>query len=195
MEKNIYSWHTFIFPFAWITDGDYYTKFVRYFEKNSYWDSTNIEDSNELSAYARSDIWGEDGLKLYQEYQYFTPYARKAIYGLDEKIVRNYSFWSTRIHNNARYCIRKDELDYELDLNMVRLKIFNTGVALLIFECENTKYRNIEDVKNINDYGRRITLPFINSDFSIAADSIEVRIDDEISLRFSDGNKKARILY
>ena len=39
---------------------------------------------------------------------------------------------------------------------------------------------NFADVKNINDYGRRITLPFVpaQADYSVCADSLEVYIPD-----------------
>jgi len=72
-------------------------------------------------------------------------------------------------------------------INSIYLKIYNTGIALWVMECENhgvdkdgKPQDTIADVKNINDYGRRITLPFIPaySDFSACADLLEVYVPE-----------------
>ena len=182
MGEQVYSYHTFILPFSWSESGDKYQKFVGYFESNNYWECDDIENSNSLRTTERG-LTQEEQVRLYNEYQYFTPYARKAIYGLDEKIVRNFSFMPQQIDSNAHYCIRKNHNDYDLNIKAIKLKVFNTGIALLVFECENTRYHNIEAAKDINDYGRRITLPFIpdNPDYSIAADCLTISISEKVA--------------
>ncbi len=176
-----YSYHTFILPFSWSSKGDSYEGFVEYFENNDNWTCTDMEDSNDIGS-ARTVDTEEERLQLYKEYQYFYPYARKAIYGFDEKIVRNYSFMHELLHDKATYHICKGKKEYVLILNAIRLKIYNTGVALFIMECQNCEKNqwNLAAVKDINDYGRRISLPFIpegKDGFSLCADKLSVEVD------------------
>ena len=128
----------------------------------------------------------EDRILLYKEYQYFHPFARKAIYGFGEGIVHNYEFLHDKVYEKAHYYIQKCGRTYDLLINTIRLKIFNTGVALFIIETMNYGYdkdgkpqNTFGDVKNINDYGRRISLPII-SEPNLCADSIKVEIGDMV---------------
>ena len=89
--------------------------------------------------------------------QYFNCSCLKAIYGfkLDEendlRIVNNYKFKPELIRNRAELCIqvvKKDNIvEYKLLLNAIRLKVFNTNIAIMIFEAENHNYSEIEDIK------------------------------------------------
>ena len=196
-DSAIYSYHTFILPFSWTgsdnSDEKSYSRFLRYFEDNAYWAKVNMADSNDINSAATIDTPEEKRL-LYKEYQYFYAYARKAIYGFDENIVSNFSFMHDQLHNKAKYVIKKGDDEFILMINEVRIKIFNTGVALFLLECENPKnnpkQNTLEAVKNINDYGRRVALPFIpekeNPDHSICADSLSIQIgtgSDEIEFK------------
>ena len=203
-----YSYHTFILPFAWkaYKEEESYTKFVEYFENNKFWDCTDMENSNDINTVKILNT-PEEKKMFYKEYQYFFSHARKAIYGFDEKIVRNFSFRYKDIHNKARLKITKNKKGYSLSINAIRLKIYNTGIALYIIECENYKeiiekekqkenknheysledLLRLNDVMDINDYGRRIMLPFIPNcpEDSIAAEKLEIFFDEN--------NKKADI--
>ena len=53
---------------------------------------------------------------------------------------------------------------YSLKLKSIGLDLFSTGTGLLIFYLENTKYSEIQDVKRINQFGRRIFPPFLNKE-------------------------------
>lgn len=178
-NQKPYSYHTFIFPFSWKAEHNDFLSFVEYFDKNQFWTNTDMADSNEIDSAKTID---SEQLLLYKEYQYFYPYVRKAIYGFDEHIVRSYSFMHDELHNKAKYYISKGDNNYELDINAVRLKIYNTHVAFFILECENKKegQDNLTAYLNINDYGRRITLPYIPAPggYSVSADSLKIKIDD-----------------
>ena len=52
------------------------------------------------------------------------------------------------------------KFEYALDIHAIRMKLYNTGVGILIFELENSKYPTEENVIQINDLGRRIYAPY-----------------------------------
>ena len=185
-----YSYHTFILPFIWEGKGKHQSdlkSFLNVFEKNPNWVNTDSSEGSGIEDNPGIESM-DDALTYYKEYQYFHPYVRKAIYNLDSGIVYNYSFMPDAIRNKAHYYIEKNGRKYDLLINGIKLKIFNTGVALFILECENhgtgadgKSQATLGDVKNINDYGRRISLPFIPVEssgyFSICADRVSVKID------------------
>ncbi len=187
---TIYSYHTFILPFVWKDSSNKaksFNDFTALFEKNAYWTCYDPKDENEFGTF-------DDPFAYYNEYQYFYPQVRSALYGFDESIVKTYHFAHSEVHNKAHYYIEKKTLNkaYDLIINSIQLKIYNTGIALFVMECENhgtdkngNPQNTLDDVKNINDYGRRITLPFIPAglDWSICADSLEVYIP-ELNQRF-----------
>lgn len=200
--SDIYSYHTFIFPLIWEGRGKQripLAKILSIFDNNVNWVKTDMSDEHHITSNPEL-ISKDDELLFYKEYQYFHPYARKAIYGFDKDIVSNYSFRPDIIRNNAHYYIEKNDgkvrKKYDLILNAIKLSIYNTGVALFILECENhgegsildndgkekakLPQNNLNAVKEINDYGRRVTLPFIPNAsggyFSLTADRLTLDI-------------------
>ncbi|MCM1392532.1 MAG: hypothetical protein NC185_07135 [Ruminococcus sp.] len=188
------SYHTFILPFVWEgnnKNNSSMDSFVRLFLDNPNWECTDWH--TEYSIPQREyDLTNDETLLCYKEYQYFHPYVRRAIYGFDSGIMTNFSFMPINVRNKAWYYITKtihgETRNYKLMLNGIRLKIFNTGIAQFIMECENhgvdadgKPQTSFDDIKNINDYGRRISLPFISVDnpmSSICADRLSVEIPD-----------------
>ncbi len=189
-ENKVYSFHTFILPFTWEMKGvkrdKEYTALKKVFEENQYWLNTNI--SIEDGIVSRADISDFDAVKgLYKEYQYYYPFVRKAVYGGEDDVCANYLF--TPAHKKGTYHIIKKindvEKHYLLHINAIRVRLVNTGIGLFILECENhgkdaegNPQCDIDAVKNINDYGRRITLPFISEGFWITADRLYVDIPE-----------------
>lgn len=180
---SVYSYHTFILPFVWKDDSNIlksFDEFTSVFEKNPYWTCYDPKDENSFSAL-------DSEFSYYAEYQYFYPQISSALYGFDEKIVKTYHFAYDKVHNKAHYYIEKRDRTYDLLINSIQLKIYNTGIALFVMECENHGFdkqgnpqNTLADVKNINDYGRRIYLPFIpdNPYWSICADTLEIFVPD-----------------
>lgn len=190
---DVFSYHTFILPFIWNVEGstnDSLKRFCDCFEENPNWVSTDFTEEHVLNDCAEI-ISEEDAYLLYAEYQYFTTAARRAIYGFGSDIVKNYVFKPDLVRNKARYIIQKKingkDYTYTLMVNAIRLKIYNTGVALFVLECENLKggiyaaQNNMAAVKNINDYGRRMCLPFLPKEaggyYSLCADKLTLSID------------------
>lgn len=206
--SEIYSYHTFIFPFIWEGRGKHripLPEILSVFDNNVNWVKTDMTDEHHITPNPQL-MSKTDELLFYKEYQYFHPYARKAIYGFEKDIVSNYSFRPDIIRDRAHYYIEKCDgkswRRYDLLLNAIKLSIYNTGVALFILECENygegsvmddngieiakLEQNNLDAVKVINDYGRRVALPFIPTTaddyFSLTADRLILKIEgmDEI---------------
>ncbi len=178
-NKSVYSNHTFVFPFLWNNGGKVKREdFQKCLDKGKWkidiFGNYRADDSNEKR-------------QRYAAYQYFNEAARSAIYTTEdnqEQIVRNYRFMPelfVKNDNAVSYRIVKDKKEYELRVNGIRLKLYDTGVGLLVFELENYNYPNDDDVNRINEYGRRIFRPYYWYDetkkeysCSLTADSISI---------------------
>ena len=196
-----YSYHTFILSFTWKGEKRIQQNlpaFAKVFDKNPYWENQDIGRSLFNAEPLPERFAEKDGFPeacaFYKEYQYFYPHVREALYGFGDGLVRNYCFRPEAVQNRAEYIIRKTVINagggpelriYTLLINQIRLVLFNTGIGLFVMECENHRenQRNPEAVKAINDYGRRINLPFIppKGEYyrSISADSQTILIPRE----------------
>lgn len=208
---KVYSYHTFVLPFIWEQADKCHQKdidsFAYCFKSNPNWKSVNMEETYKLKT-EETFSENDDVFSHYNEYQYFYPFVRDVLYGYKASVVRNFSFMPADVHNKAEYHIYKTYnkakengkaikavKHYLLHINGIKLKIYNTGVALFILECENhgkdgdgKPQNTLNDVKNINDYGRRITLPFIpcGPDYSsVCADKLSVVIPEK-KISFED---------
>ena len=216
-EKEVYSYHTFLFPFLWKRERNQKDEeeFVKFLEdpERSYWKPYEYPIFHE-------ELKGEDEKvkKLYEEaqlnysvYQYFNEPAQTAISGRplsqdDTERVRNYQFLYEEMaeHNGAKptYEIKckverrnaegkavYGKRNFILDINNITLRLYPVGVAILVYELENRNYRTLDDVKDINDYGRRIQLACLDagSGFKLTADSITVcGIKEDFSARVQE---------
>jgi hypothetical protein len=205
------SYHTFLFPFIWNDDDSYkqyeIDDFVKILDRQEHWIETSwereeIPESGIAGTYGRAAEWAWD----YATFQYFTPPARKLVFGTrlgaTGVVARNFCFQykGESLRSTGKYIIKKkgEEISevFTLDINGIRLKIFNTGIAILIFELEyagdkllngeKVEYASdidalklMQDINKINEYGRRISLPFIGTlPHPLVADEIHLRIGD-----------------
>lgn len=185
-KKHPYSYHTFLFPFLWNDSGKVkFRDFAKCLDKK-YWKSEKLlTEKTEFS-------------QMYNQFHYFNPAAQNAIYGGSGKkpVVTNYRYdiaarqelcdvkdWlnsSKHDDNPVKYVIEKGERKAELKVNGIRLKLFNTGIGILIFELENYALADENSIKWINDFGRRIYVPY-TSDYgcNICADKITLMCGDK----------------
>lgn len=170
-----YSYHTFLFPFIWKTSED---KTREEFEKilsvgkrwiDKSWKAEKVrEDVKERSA------WFQD----YAAFQYFTKSANNVIFNTrGDNLVRCFEYHQ----HKGNYTISKGDAEYHLVINNVRLNVYDIGIAVLIFELENHECKSLDDVNEINEYGRRINLPILiasdgkkNVTHPICADKISI---------------------
>lgn len=183
-EKMPFSYHTFLFPFLWDNDG--------HISREAFLKA--LPDGWKKDAIVRENADGENkpaalSREGYATYQYFSAAARKALFLENEKeSIVDCRFYEPLDHA-GQYIISKAGREYALDINGVRLKVFNTGVAVMAFELEyRTKLpseKALENVMMINEYGRRLYPPFLPQDsrFLLCADKLvisagELRIED-----------------
>lgn len=181
--RDIYSYHTFIFPFLWNDGGKVKRKsFEKCLDKGE--DCWNLELFDTMCEQYDSERIATYRKELYDQYQYLNAPARRAVYTLKDdqnEIVRNFRY-NPKLFSpddtGARYVIKKGSEQYSLAINSLRLKLFNSGIGLLIYELENSDYRSIKEVNRINEMGRRIYCPYIYSvsvlTSSLTADSIRL---------------------
>ncbi|TYQ16305.1 UNVERIFIED_CONTAM: hypothetical protein Cloal_2831 [Acetivibrio alkalicellulosi] len=160
MGKFPYSYHTFVFPFIWNDDGKIsMEKFEEVLNKD-FWKPTNW-NTRDISKDSK------EYLLDYATYQYFNNPVCDVIFGIgnDKKtpVVKNYSF--NEISNKSKYIIKKDKHEYSLSINQISLSIYNTGIAVMVYETEynpdDPEKRTMDDVRRINQLGRRISAAYL----------------------------------
>lgn len=168
-NEEIYSYHTFMFPFKWDIQSD------------SFMGSIDINKFNEI---CKKSKWKEAIFEIkseeeYNEFIYFHDFAQRALfsskktcndkgndefppsYYFEKKEFENKSFELDILckdwQNNAAY-----DKKYKLTIDGVSLRVFETGVAILAINLKNFSHRTFEDVLFINDFGRRLYPQFLS---------------------------------
>lgn len=150
-----YSYHTFLFAFHYKGE----------IKAGNHWSEESLRSGND-----------RDDLKLnYQNYQYFTPEARELLFNDDNNSRYIYDIPGTV---DRSYIITKGDDRYRLIVDNIKAIVFKKiNIAILQLELENHCHKSLEAVKKINEYGRRINLPYIspeNVPHALVADSISL---------------------
>lgn len=223
-KKEIFSYHTFLFPFRlmantkyleekqWDSKG-YFSKYCTkkiiddLFKNSVHWKKDliigdKIEDLVCFKELRDSENHIIDGKKeryqeLYQAHykrlQYFHSAPLRAIYGTldaEEKesdLLSQYIYRYNGKENQMELIIGVPQkigdkiisIDYKLHLNDIRLKVYNTDIAIMVFEVENKLYSDLQDIMNINAFTRRVAIPNLSMDACITPTYWEIRILDE----------------
>ena len=192
-EKNLpFSYHTFIFPFIWNHNG----KVTRErFEKciHPCWEPDVRQDAFNPQQYqqycyfnqaARNAIFTEEGDK--------NPIVRNFRFNIGKLCENENWLYSEKDGTNpVKYVIEKDVLKYDpqtrkdvydytfvanLSVNGIRLRLFSTGVGMIVFELENYEYNTEKGITQINEYGRHVFMPFVNDGrCELCADTITLQ--------------------
>lgn len=185
-DKLPYSYHSFLFPFLWNISGEVkLEEFNRVIGKH--WKEEKWEKYVHKNA-RQSGISDDEWKIKYAAYQYFTPAAQDILFNTSGKgnvHLYEYDFGEDAA---AAYVIEKYEESkkegcvrntYTLKLTGVRLKVYDTGIAILIIEGENHDHRSLDAVNAINEHGRRVNLPFIPvpQGSPLCADSISITVN------------------
>jgi hypothetical protein len=189
MSEIPYSYHTFLFPFIWNDGGNIKWDEFKKILSNRHWVETTRVD-NKISI-GTSKEWILD----YAAYQYFTEAANAAIFNISPesngRVISRYSYHhdGKKFTESDRYTIFKGNETFNLNINGIRLYTYDIGVAILCFELENHEHKSLDAVNKINEYGRRINMPFLPNIFNlphdqithpICADKIEIFIDGTV---------------
>ncbi len=175
MTNNCLSYHIFLFPFRWDCIGES-------FENSVY--EIDIEKRLQISHFDKilKGSWKFDKFKIdeakdYNEFVFFYDYVRDAIYNT-EPIDKNQTAYYYKYLVNAltdKYVINiekeKISMKFELCVDSISLKLFDTGIGILGFHLENLSYDDPNDILLINEFGRRIYPQYLVENFEIKAES------------------------
>lgn len=182
---NTISYHNFTFPFQWSIKG---TKERPLSEQI---DLDKIKFcSCENWTHATMQEEDKDKNVLYDEKNYFYKFIHDTLY--DDPQRKNHSLmrhfeWTVPqtkngIRKDAVYIIETNKKTYKLQIDAVNINFYSTGVGVLSFYLYNYDYTDPADVLEINQKGRRIFPPYIESvnDRRIIAKSLSIIIDGEV---------------
>ena len=155
----------------------------------------------------KTDINGfVNGEDWYNEHNYFYGFTHKVLYdnGDDDSLLRHFERIEPK-ENHVVYSIECCGRVYDLEVKSINLDIYSTGVGVLSFFLFNNNYTALEDILNINQFGRRIFPPYFASIKSreILAERISIRglrgaedcySDDFSNHAYTDSNRPACFL-
>lgn len=178
--KQVISNHIFMFPFVIKEWNDFYGKI----KGDGNWEDDKLNFNKSSS---------------YNEFAYFFPQIRDALYGSDED-KKNRELTENKIYNfrKGQYAIdvigngSGNKKRFTLELEKITLSIFNKSIGILSFHLQNFEY-SYNDILLINDFGRRIYPQFLDENSgvdqtknSFLADKITLSIDGkQVSEDFS----------
>jgi len=102
-----------------------------------------------------------DWEELFDEKQYFFQYVHDALYDNGNES-SHISHYERQIHNGV-YRISTEVKDYTLLIKSLNVNLYSTGIGTLSFYLDNFDHNQAspEDILRINQYGRRVMLPFL----------------------------------
>lgn len=195
-KKPIISYHTFVFPFLWDDSG----KVTR----------TQFEDKLITGTHWKQEILDTKATPspaLYSQQQYFNHAAKSVMFSYKndpDAPVRNFRYdfgamagipnWldtAKDSENPLRLVLEKGDFRASLRVNGLRLKLYNTGVGLLVYELENYDLHGEMDIIRINEFGRRLFRPYTTpAGCKECADRITLQVKDFVKLSASiDGGE------
>lgn len=217
MKRDAFSYHMFAYPFVWNTGKAIWCGSRK--EKNAVDTLINIFDSS-----SKRNIWERmqdnlfqrrDGMilnndskkKYYCAFQFFNDAGKNIVFDEEgNNLVTTFQL-KKGVIDSSEYVITVGNFVLRLEISQIYLKIFNTGVAVFYIECVNYTHRSLEEVKMINEYGRRMSLPFwpqhpdaykkCADKLSIVSRGKELLCDDfqEFVLQTEQEENKVSLLY
>ena len=169
--SKAYSYHTFIFPFLWNVSGEKTRKdFEGYLASG--WEKVTSSAADE-----------ETFVAAYNQYRYVNAPARHAIdtAGKEGDAVWNYRY---RLPGKqTEYVLEKEGREtISLAINSISLKLYDSGIGILLFATENKSHDSVADFNRINDMARCVFRPFINDREGACG-----ACADRVSIRFEGG--------
>jgi hypothetical protein len=195
-EKNkLHSYHIFMFPFIWQHENNKKTYDNLDLVLNNKWEHNKFNFDNYLD---------------YNEYKYFYKNVSNVLCGKrvtdSNKILKSYNYnsveeWYYSIFVKQKKRIKimcKDNVKskkeivitrrYDLKIDKIELKMYKMGIGILTFFLKNNSYSDKQNILNINQYGRRLYVPYLTSDGQIPYKDVpsEVRIIEKIKDKVKD---------
>jgi hypothetical protein len=141
--------------------------------------------NNKFKASLEKDNWCYKKFEVkdsldYNQISYFYDFVEDALFNTQEfkKNATSYYF-EKDIKDDAKYIIKIKQKNYKgdiifekeyiLDLKKISLKVFDTGIAILNYEVENSSYSKVKDILKINEFGRRVYPQFLRDNLDVEA--------------------------
>ena len=178
------SYHSFMFPFSFDKKPGKEETLSSHIEIDDAFVKALTEEGWK---YSQLTLESCHDVRVYNEFSYYAKPVRDMLYNKDENFKKGEtSYYFTKEVEDGEYTITLiDGTKYNLQLTNVYLRLFETGIGILVFETENHTYSNFEDILKINEYGRRVYPQYLDSHYenyadgtkrSFLADSIEVKL-------------------
>ena len=94
----------------------------------------------------------------FMRYQYFNGTARTIFCGTENGSCTVFEYGKAGDWN---YYMNVGEKDYFLPIDEIELHLYDCSVGILMMRILNFDYKTIDDIKVINDYIRRVSIPFL----------------------------------
>lgn len=171
---DIKSYHIFLFPFTFIQ------------EKQE--NKTPLEQMDLLFSKDNWNLIEKDfceSTERYNQHTYFHDFAEKAMLGSKEnEVLKQYEYKKEKLGTNPTFQIktiqRKDD-PYVLHVDEIGLTLYETGVGILSLYLQNRDYDTLEDMRIINNRGRRIFPPFLEIPKNQGDTNTTIPRNDQIS--------------
>lgn len=204
MSEKVISYHTFMFPFRWDRVSKQYTTEEEFFKKVSLEERIKIDD--DFHQILTDCGWGYKKFDVslsttnYNEYFYFHSFVNRVLYNKNKQFKENQTSYyyeklefeggNFEITLNLLNNNNKEKKIYNLEVDGVSLRVFETGIAIFSINLKNFSYKDSIDILKINDFGRRFYAQFLNE--SENKDHSEKTRESFLSesIKISDKNKK-----
>lgn len=201
-DMTVYSYHTFIFPFLWNDSGRVKLETFRKCLHPA-WQTDYVDNSQDFISwrYAQYQYFNRAARNaIFTERDDKSPVVRNYRFNLDsvkKKAPKGKApDGKGTYQNQVLFVIDKDIFKYDADqkkdvvdrhfnaelvVNAIRLKLYSTGVGMLVFELENYEQVDEKSLNLINEYGRRIFMPYVGTQnrCGLCADRIILRCNEQ----------------
>lgn len=124
----------------------------------------NLEWKNNSGWKLRQNDITKD-IDFFGRHQYFSMDMNQIFENESMGICKIYDYPLNSQDNNVYQIFLPENKVYELTIDSIELHLYSYGVGILFLRClnMNSEYK-LEDIKIINDYGRRTAIPFVPAD-------------------------------
>ena len=184
MEK-MYSYHSFLFPFRF----DYVARQVA--NKEELYREYSFQERVDIAKAKRfleSSGWEYEPFRIdsderYSESAYYYDYVNEALFNKEKFDAEDISWNFVKKFTDAQLHFKIfQSKEYALEIEQISLRIFFSGVAIVVIAAKNCKYEDLEDILRINEYARRVYpqfLPLEDVKDTFLPDWITIRLDKE----------------
>jgi hypothetical protein len=184
-NEQLFSNHFFLSPFKWQIEN---RKELKFSERNSIKDIKFQPDSS----WRPKELGTQDTSKqeAFNEKNFFNRFTHTTLFNENNNF--NIAQYYERVETYQKevfyviHVVAQKENHYKLKLKSIGLNLYATGVGVLVFQFENYQYNDFEDIKRINQFGRKL-YPNLTNEKGISEAKL-INLADYISIEGLNGN-------